>query len=572
MRFTQLISKTLRTEPPEAETASHRLMLKAGMVSQVAAGVYSYLPLAWRSIKKIEAIIREEMDAAGAQEIRMPVLQPLDLWEQSGRAAAFGDNLFRFPDRRGRPMVAAPTHEEVVTGIARANIQSYRDLPVIVYQIQTKLRDEPRPRAGLIRVREFDMKDAYSFDADDEGLDRSYQAMAGAYRNIYRRCGLPALMVEADSGAIGGKDSHEFILPTGAGEDTVITCPDCDYAANAEKAQGVIPPIPDEPEADMEEVSTPGIKTIAALAEFLGIPETKTLKAVFYMAGGQMVFVTIRGDLEVNEVKLKNLLTANGISANDLRLASDEEVKAAGLVAGSASPVGLKGITRVADHSIDSGANFVVGGNKPDVHLRNANHPRDFQVDVMGDITLTKAGHGCIRGDAGLGETRGIEVGHIFKLGTGFSESLGAGYLDNEGRQQLITMGSYGIGVGRLLAAAIEQNHDDNGIVFPVPIAPYQVHLVGLNLSDSDVSKTADGLYDRLWSQGIETLFDDRTDEAAGVKFNDGDLMGLPVRLVVSPRNLRQGMVEVRRRSGGDAELVALEEADRKVLELLELG
>ena len=569
MRFTQLISKTLRTDPPEAETASHRLMLKTGMVSQVAAGVYSYLPLAWRSIKKIEAIIREEMDAAGSQEIRMPVLQPLDLWEQSGRAAAFGDNLFRFPDRRGRPMVAAPTHEEVVTGIARANIQSYRDMPAIVYQIQTKLRDEPRPRAGLIRVREFDMKDAYSFDADDEGLDRSYQAMAQAYRNIFRRCGLPALMVEADSGAIGGKDSHEFILRTAAGEDTVVTCPDCDYAANAEKAQGVIPPLPDEPEADMEEVATPGIKTIAALAEFLGIPESKTLKAVFYSVAGQMVFVTIRGDLDVNEVKLKNLLTANGISANDLRLASDEEVKAAGLVAGSASPVGLEGVTRVADYSIDSGYNFVVGGNKPDVHIRNANHTRDFRVDIMGDITLTKAGHGCIRGHAGLEETRGIEVGHIFKLGTGFAESLGASYLDSEGRQRLVTMGSYGIGVGRLLAAAIEQNHDENGIVFPTPIAPYQVHLVGLNLSDSDVARTADGLYDRLWSQGIETLYDDRADEAAGVKFNDSDLVGLPVRLVVSPRNLRQGMVEVRRRSGGDAELVSLEQAERKVSELL---
>ncbi len=572
MRFTQLISKTLRAEPPEAETASHRLMLKAGMISQVAAGVYSYLPLAWRSIRKIEAIIREEMDAAGGQEIRMPVLQPLDLWEQSGRAAAFGDNLFRFSDRRGRPMVAAPTHEEVVTGIARANIQSYRDLPAIVYQIQTKLRDEPRPRAGLIRVREFDMKDAYSFDADDESLDRSYQAMAQAYRNIYKRCGLPALMVEADSGAIGGKDSHEFILPTAAGEDTVITCPDCDYAANAEKAQGIAALQPDEPEADMEEVATPGIKTIAALAEFLGIPEAKTLKAVFYMAAGEMVFVTIRGDLDVNEVKLKNLLISNRIDANDLRLASDEEVKAAGLVAGSASPVGVEGIMRVADESIKAGANFVVGGNKPGVHIRNANHPRDFQADIMGDITLIKAGHGCIRGHASLEETRGIEVGHIFKLGTGFAEALGAGYLDREGRRRLITMGCYGIGVGRLLAAAIEQNHDDKGIVFPGPIAPYQVHLVGLNLSDTDVARTADELYDSLWRQGVETLYDDRIDEAAGVKFNDSDLIGLPVRLVVSPRNLKQGAVELRPRSGAESELAPLEEAERKVLDLLMQG
>ena len=491
MRFTKLVSKTLRSEPAEAETASHSLMLRAGMVSQVASGVYSYLPLAWRSLRKIEDIIRDEMNAAGGQEVRMPVLHPQELWEETDRRAAFGENLFTLTDRRGRPMVLAPTHEEVVTNIIRSNVQSYRDLPVVLYQIQTKFRDEPRPRAGLIRVREFDMKDAYSFNADDASLDESYRAMAQAYRNIYRRCGLPALMVEADSGAIGGKDSHEFILPTPSGEDTVITCPGCDYAANAEKAVSKLPPAPREEPLPMERVSTPGVKTIAALCEHLGVPEGKTLKAVFYSADGEVVFVTIRGDLEVNEVKLKNAL-----GSHDLRLAAEEEVAAAGLVAGSASPVGLEGIRRVADPSIDNGANFVVGANEPDTHLVNANHPRDFQVDVLADIALAREGQGCPRCGAPLETARGVEVGHIFKLGTFFSEALGAHYLDSEGRQRPITMGCYGIGVGRLLAAAIEQNHDDRGIVFPAPIAPFSVHLVGLNLADAAVSDAANGRND----------------------------------------------------------------------------
>ena len=563
MKFTQLISKTMRTEPTEAETASHRLMLKAGMVSQVASGIYSYLPLAWRSLRKIESIIRQEMDAAGGQEVRMPVLHPLELWEESGRAAAFGDNLFRLQDRRGRPMVMAPTHEEVITNIVRANVQSYRDLPAILYQIQTKFRDEPRPRAGLIRVREFDMKDAYSFDADDESLERSYQAMAQAYRNIYRHCGLPALMVEADSGAIGGKDSHEFILPALSGEDTVLTCPGCGYAANSEKAQAVAASPPEEALLPMEQVSTPGVKTITALSEYLGIPESKTLKAVFYWADGEVVFVTIRGDLGVNEVKLKNLL-----HAGEMRLASEEEVAAAGLVAGSASPIGLS-IKRVADESIRLGGNFAVGANIPGAHMVNANYPRDFQVEELGDIALAEAGQGCPRCGAALEAIRGIEVGHIFKLGTFFSETLGAHFLDQDGQQHPIIMGCYGIGVGRLLAAAIEQNHDDKGIIFPSPIAPYQAHLVALNMTDPSVAQAAGELYQRLWDQGIETLYDDREDEAAGVKFNDADLLGMPVRLVVSPRNLRQGSVEIKGRSAADSELVPVADVTDAVAKLL---
>ena len=555
MRFTRLVSKTLRDDPPEAETASHRLMLRAGMIHQVAAGVYSYLPLAWRSLRKIENIIREEMDADGGQELMMPSLQPVELWEHTGRKAAFGDSLFSLEDRRGRPMVLAPTHEEVVTGIVKAHVQSYRDLPLILYQIQTKFRDEPRPRAGLVRVREFDMKDAYSFNADDDSLDDSYQAMAQAYRNIYRRSGLPVLMVEADSGAIGGKNSHEFILPATSGEDTVIICSGCSYAANAEKAAASYVELPAEPEQPLEEVSTPGVKTIAGLAQFLGVPEEKTFKAVFYMADDELAFVTIRGDLEVNEIKLKNVL-----HCSQLRLAGDEEVKAAGLVAGSASAIGLNGVRRVADPSITQGSNFVVGANKPDTHLRGANYPRDFQVDILADIALAQPGQLCLECGRKLESTRGIEVGHIFKLGTFFSDSMGAQYLDRDGRQQPMIMGCYGIGVGRLLAAAIEQNHDERGIVFPAPLAPYQVHLVGLNLAQEDVAGAADSLYQELWEQGFETLYDDRPDQAAGVKLNDADLMGLPVRLVVSPRNLKNGVVELKGRQETEAVTVAADQ------------
>ena len=556
MKFTRMVSRTLRFDPPEAETASHRLMLRAGLMQQVAAGVYSYLPLALRSLRKIEGIIREEMDAAGGQELLLPALQPLELWEQTGRRAAFGDNLFALQDRRGRPLALAPTHEEVITNVVKSNVQSYRDLPLLLYQIQTKFRDEPRPRAGLIRVREFDMKDAYSFNADDASLDATYQDMAQAYRNIFRRCGLPVLMAEADSGAIGGKDSHEFLLPTDTGEDTVITCPNCRYTANAEKAQAVIPPWNGDTGGGepLREVATPGVKTIAALAELLGVPEAQTLKAVFYIADGEPVFVTIRGDLEVNEVKLKNAL-----HCDELRFAEDAEVQAAGLVAGSASAVGITGIRKVADPSIRSGADFVVGANKPGIHFTGANYPRDFQVDLLADIALAQPGQLCVRCGHALESIRGVEVGHIFKLGTFFSETLGATYLDSGGRNRPITMGCYGIGVGRLLAAAIEQNHDQRGIVFPVPIAPYQAHLIGLNLSNADVAAAADNLYAHLNAAGIETLYDDRPDQAAGVKFNDADLLGLPVRLVVSPRNLRDGVVEIRGRTDVEASTVRMD-------------
>lgn len=559
MRFTRFFGRTLRTDPAEAETPSHRLLLKAGMIYPFASGVYAYMPLALRALQKIEAIIRQEMNAAGAQEVKLPALQPLDLWQETGRAEAFGPILFRLKDRRERDMVLAPTHEEVITLLVRAFVRSYRDLPLNLYQIQTKFRDEPRPRGGLIRVREFEMKDAYSFDADEEGLEASYQAMVRAYRNIFERCGVPAVMVEADSGAIGGKDSHEFILPTPIGEDTILLCGACGYAANAERAQSRKPPVPTSAPLPLEEVHTPGIKTIEDLATFLGIPKHQTLKAVFYNADGRIVFVAIRGDLQVNEVKLKRVL-----KATDLRLATDAEVARAGLVAGSASPIGLTGIPIVADDSVRMGSNFVVGANRPDYHLRNANFPRDFQADTVADIALAEGGHGCPKCGAPLRAERGVEVGHVFKLGTFFSQRLGAFYLDREGQQRPIIMGCYGIGVGRLLAAVVEQHHDEAGITFPPTVAPFHVYLIGLNLEDPQVAERAERLYQSLQEAGIEVLYDDRQ-ESAGVKFNDADLLGFPVRVVVSPRTIRQGAAEVKRRKATQAETVPLDKVVEKV-------
>ena len=563
MRVSRLFGKTLREDPAEAEIASHRLMLRAGLIYQVASGVYSYMPLAWRALRNIEQIIREEMDGAGGQELRMPALQPKELWDRSGRTEALGDDLFVVADRRDRPLVVAPTHEEVLTRMVDANVNSYRDLPLILYQIQTKFRDEPRPRGGLIRVREFDMKDAYSFDEDEEGLDISYQAMVEAYKSIYARCGLSAIMVEADSGAIGGKYSHEFMVLADSGEDTVMLCEACGYAANLEKATFAKPPQEQEPPEPLGEVHTPGVKTIEDLAKFLGVATSKTLKAVFYMAGEEMVFATIRGDLDINEVKLRNVL---GGAA--LRLATPEEVEAAGLVAGSASQVGLSGVRTVADDSILLGSNFVVGANKQDYHLRNANHPRDFKVDVMTDIALAKEGYACPRCDSGMTTQRGIEVGHLFKLGTRYSDVMGAHFPDRNADQHPIVMGCYGIGVGRLLAAVVEEHHDDKGMIFPASVAPYQVWLSALNVEKPDVAAAAEELYQGLREEGIAVLYDDRS-ESAGVKLNDADLIGLPVRVVVSPRNLRQGIVEIKPRSGGEAITVPQQDAVGRIGELL---
>lgn len=564
MRSTKLFGKTMREEPAETESASHRLLLKAGMIRQVASGVYSYLPLAWRSLRKIENIIRQEMDAADGQEVRMPVLHPLELWEESGRAEAFGQNLFALKDRRQRSLVMAPTHEEVVTSLINSNVHSYRDLPKRIYQIQTKFRDEARPRAGLIRVREFDMKDAYSFDVDEDGLAVSYNAMVEAYENIYRRCGLPAIRAEADSGAIGGKESHEFILLTESGEDLILICTSCGYAANAERADSKKLADQEEEPAIKDEVHTPSIKTIEELSMFLSIPRRKTLKAVVYMADGSLVFTTIRGDLEVNETKLKNLL-----HCRDLRFATDDEVRSAGIVAGSASMVGVDGLKTIADDSIRLGYNFVAGSNRPDFHFTNVNYPRDFVPDVIADIALARSGDPCSQCGEPLEARRGIEIGHVFKLGTFYTDLLGATYLDSEGVQRPMIMGCYGIGVGRLLAAVLEHNYDDKGMVFPTSVSPYQVYLATLNTQNSEVVQTGDDIYKALILSGIEVLYDDR-DETVGVKLNDADLLGFPLRIVVSARNIKSGNVELSFRRSGDALMMPLEEVVGEIGRFLE--
>jgi len=578
--MSQFFNRTMRQDPAEADTVSHKLLLKAGMIQQVASGVYAYLPLAWRTLRKIEQIIREEMNAAGGQELFLPTLNPRELWEESGRWDSFGPELMKLKDRKGREFCLAPTHEEVITDLVRRRVQSYRDLPLILYQIQVKVRDEPRPRGGLVRVREFTMKDAYSFDVDQEGLDISFHKMAQAYRNIFARCGLPSIDVEADSGAIGGKESREFMLIAPTGENEIISCPACGYVANQERADLRKMPLPMADWLPMEEVATPGVKTIAQLAQFLGIPAHQTLKAVFYTATysdrEELIFAVIRGDYDINQVKLRNYL--NCIA---LELASEEEVKRAGLVAGSASPVGLKTLRSttdqpvkirvIADDSITMGSNFVAGGNKPDTHIRNVNYPRDFQAEAVLDIALARHGDPCPHCGGNLIAQRGIEVGHIFKLGTVYSEKMGAKFLDKDGVMRPIVMGCYGIGTGRLMAAAIEQNHDEKGIIWPLPIAPFQIHLVALSPDNPQVAKTADKLYNDLQSAGYEVLYDDRL-ETPGVKFNDADLLGMPLRITISPRTLKTDSAELKLRREKEAVIVPLaqtvEEAGRMLRSL----
>jgi prolyl-tRNA synthetase len=547
VRVSRLLSKTLREVPADADTISHQLMVRAGLINQLVAGIYSYLPLGWRSLRKIENIVRDEMDKAGAQEMLMPVLHPAELWGDR-----MADIRFTLHDRRERQLTLGPTHEEVITQLAARYVHSYRDLPLNMYQIQTKFRDEPRPRGGLIRAREFSMKDAYSFDVDEAGLDIAYDKMLRAYRNIYDRCGLSTVVVDADSGAIGGKDSREFIVTAPTGEDIIISCPSCGYAANGEKAVSVKGKIDGGKPLPLESVATPGMKSIEEVAGFLNVPHSHTLKAVFYIADGSFVFGVIRGDLAVNETKLRNQLRCT-----DLRLAAEEEVIAAGIVPGSASPVGLKGVKVIADDSVSSGANFVAGGNKPDTHLKNVNYPRDFKADIVADIAAARAGDKCVACGDELSSNRGIEVGHIFKLGTIYSTKLGANYLDEKGESHPIVMGCYGMGPSRLLAAAIEQHHDDKGIIWPLSIAPYHVYLCPLYREDSDVADVSEKLYKDLEKAGIEVLFDDR-EESPGVKFNDADLIGLPFRITVSPRTLEKNSVELKKRSEKNAEILPL--------------
>jgi len=566
MRISQQFTATLREIPHDSEGGNQELLVRGGFIRQLTSGVYSFLQLGNRVIRKISQIVREEMDLAGGQEITMPVIHPRDIWEKkpaSGptRVESYGPVLFSLKDRKGRDMVLSPTHEEIVTLLAMDFIHSYRDLPQLIYQIQTKFRDEPRPRGGLLRTREFLMKDLYSFDAGAEGLDISYRKMGDAYRAIFTRCGLHFIVIHADSGAVGGKASQEFIAITEAGEDDAMLCDTCDYAANVEKAEFVRTGLAKESEGPLEEVYTPGCMAIADLAAFLNVPEVKTMKSVCYVAGGKLVLAIVRGDLEINEVKLSNTLYAAGINAVDLHLATPEELEAAGIVAGYTSPLNKdERVLIVADTSLRQRNNFVAGANRVDYHIKNVNYPRDFRVDVWQDIASAYEGAICVRCGGTLHTIHGSEAGHIFKLGTKYSELLGATFLDADGIPRPLLMGSYGIGISRLMAIIVEQHHDEKGIIWPFSIAPYHVALIGLELDMPETNQAAEQLYAGMMAAGIEVLFDDRA-ESAGVKFNDADLIGLPLRVVVSKRSLKHGGIEFKLRSQKESRIIPLADA-----------
>jgi len=561
MRFSQLFGLTLREAPAEADVLSHQLLLRAGFIRQLAAGIFSYLPLAKRSLVKIENIMREEMNAIGGQEMTMPVVHPADIWKETQRWYQIGTEMGRFKDKNNRDMVLAMTHEEVVADIVRREVRSYRHLPRLIYHIQTKWRDDPRPRAGLIRVREFTMKDSYSLDSDWEGLDRQYRAHYQAYFNIFHRCGLPAIAVKSDVGMMGGKLAHEYMYLTPIGEDTLILCDACGYAANRQIALFQKTAAPAEAEKEIQKVPTPDCKTIEALATYLNIPASKTAKAVFMIATltegegteERFVFAVVRGDMELNETKLSNIL-----KAKELRPATDEEIRAVGASPGYASPVGLKNTLIVVDDLIPQSANLVSGANEEGYHLLNVNYGRDFHADLVADIAAAQEGDPCVKCGKPIRTVRGVEVGNIFKLGTRYSDAMGCVYLDKDGKEKPVIMGSYGIGSGRLLACIAEEHNDSNGFVWPISVAPYHVHLVALSpKSGSPVSQAAEKLYRELVQEGIETLFDDR-EESAGVKFNDADLIGLPIRLTVSERALGQNGVEFKLRNSNDKSIIQL--------------
>ncbi|HET8841983.1 MAG TPA: proline--tRNA ligase [Ktedonobacteraceae bacterium] len=579
MRVSQQLTRTLREGPREAEGRNAELLVRAGFIRQLTAGVYSFLPMGLRIIRKISQIVREEMDAIGGQEVSMPVIQPKELWDVPpanngpSRAEILGDVLFKLRDRRGREMVLGPTHEEVVTLLTAEFVSSYRNLPQLIYQIATKLRDEPRPRGGLLRVREFTMMDLYSFDADSAGLASSYQKIAGAYHRIFDRIGLCYSQIEADSGAIGGKDSHEFLAFTEVGEDDAMICDVCQYAANREKAEFLRFSSPGEPVKDLEEVYTPGCSAISELARFLSVAEQQTIKAVCYSASGRMIMALVRGDLEINEVKLANALYTAGVNAADLHLATAEELKNADIVAGFTSPVGKsESILLVADTSLHAGSNFVAGANRMDYHLKNVNYPRDFRVDVWKDIASAYEGAICGRCKEGkLHARRGTEIGHIFKLETRYSEPFKTTFLDAEGAPHPFLMGCYGIGLGRALAALVEQSHDEKGMRLPFSVTPYHAHLLGLDLDKTENRLAAEQLYTDLCAAHVEVLYDDRN-ESAGVKFNDADLLGLPLRLVLSKRSLKNGGVELKLRKENVSRILALDEVVQKIQEEVERG
>lgn len=575
MKVSNLFSHTSREAPAEAEISSHRLLIRAGYIRQLAAGIFTYLPLAQRTLMKIENIMREEINKIGGQEIFMPIVHPADIWMETGRWFRIGSEMGRFQDKNSRDMVLSMTHEEVIADLARREIQSYRQLPQLLYQIQTKWRDDPRPRAGLIRAREFTMLDSYSLDKDEEGLDRQYRDHYHAYFNIFKRCGLEVLAVRSDVGMMGGKLAHEFIYLTSMGEDTIMVCNRCGYQANQQIAVFSKIPFSDELHKSKINVATPGIKTIDDLSEFLGIPKEKTAKALFMIATrlenseqvDEFIFIVIRGDMSLNQTKL-----ANALQADELRPATEDEIREVGAVPGYASPLGLDNVFVAVDDLIPISPNLVAGANLDGYHTLNVNYHRDIKANLIGDFVLAEDGHSCHRCDGVLHAVRGVEVGNIFKLGTHYSEMMNCFYTSDDGSIKPIYMGSYGIGTGRLFACIAEEYHDENGLCLPITIAPYQVHLITLR-SKSGKPDTRDGmgtehnpwicsenLYRELRAANIEVLFDDR-DESPGVKFADADLIGIPIRITISNRSLNQGGMEIKLRNEQDKKIIRLGEA-----------
>ncbi|WP_028580626.1 proline--tRNA ligase [Desulfogranum japonicum] len=557
MRYSQLLLPTTKETPAEAEVVSHQLLLRGGFIRKLTSGVYTYLPLGFMAIQKVTEIVREEMNRAGAQEILMPMVQPGDLWQESGRWKKYGPELLRFQDRHSRDYCLGPTHEEVITDIARKELHSYRQLPVNLYQIQTKFRDEIRPRFGLMRGREFIMKDAYSFDADDAASELSYERMREAYYKIFERCGLDFRAVEADSGSIGGSFSHEFMVLAKTGEDTLVTCTACSYAANVEKA-AIAPPEACCADIDtlpaMETVDTPGMKKVERVADFLGVSSCDVVKTMLYIADDQVVAALVRGDREVQSVKLKNIL---GVA--DVEPLPEEDVwKRVQLPVGYLGPVKMD-LTIVADQEVMAMATCITGANVKGTHVKNVVPGRDFTPAHVGDIRQITEEDSCPVCRGTLQLTEGIEVGHIFKLGTGYSEAMEATYQDSEGNEKHFVMGCYGIGVSRVVAAAIEQNHDENGIIFPMPIAPFQVVILNLGLKDDAICEAAEKLYLELQAKGYDVLYDDR-DERPGSKFKDADLIGIPLRVTIGKTYAKSGDVEIRHRQTGETVTMAYAE------------
>ena len=557
MRYSQMLLPTTKETPSEAEVVSHQLLLRGGFIRKLTSGVYIYLPLGLAAIQKVAQIVREEMNRAGALELLMPMVQPADLWMESGRWQKYGPELLRFTDRHARESCLGPTHEEVITDLARRELQSYRQLPKNLYQIQTKFRDEIRPRFGLMRGREFVMKDAYSFDESDEAAGKSYDRMYEAYHRIFRRCGLEFRAVEADTGTIGGSFSHEFMVLASTGEDTLVICEQCSYAANVEKAKVALSETQEssDPLQEMAKVETPGMKKVEAVAQFLKARPSQFIKTMIYIADGEPVAALVRGDREVQPVKLKNLL-----GATDVELADDETVfKKTGLAVGYLGPVNLP-LKMVADQEVMHMRNCIAGANEKQFHLTGVQPGRDFTPTIIGDLRQITAEDCCPSCGGGLRLTEGIEVGHIFKLGTAYSEAMNATFQDRDGQPRPFVMGCYGIGVSRVVAAAIEQNHDENGIIFPLPLAPFQVIVLNLGVNNEVVTRAAEQLAYDLRQQGLEVLFDDR-DERPGSKFKDADLIGIPYRVMVGKTFEKEGQVELRRRRDGHTETIAADQA-----------